>query len=297
LLVKAIWLGQSHGNTHTPVGRLWDVLVTPDGEFDWQTGTINPPYAIGLTISPGLWISDFLHRGERKAEVVLYQFSYCALHLLKLHPDDSEFAIRLVIHLRLDARLQACDSRPYEYQVQSLLSAVLPESLLHQIQESSEVARFWFDRWNRVLGLLGTLGWHTDESRLLPDRDLESVTRFYTKPYPKWLEPDSDQRRPRGWVDCWLGQTLVLRPPVLLPEQMSALIHGSREQHSLLKLSRPYQLTGAEVKAARQSRKLTQSELAELLQVHQSLIARIESGDRAISPAIEALLRKTLELS
>jgi transcriptional regulator with XRE-family HTH domain len=51
------------------------------------------------------------------------------------------------------------------------------------------------------------------------------------------------------------------------------------------------------VKAARQSRKLTQSELAELLQVHQSLIARIESGDRAISPAIEALLRKTLELS
>nr|WP_242049433.1 MULTISPECIES: helix-turn-helix transcriptional regulator [unclassified Leptolyngbya] len=55
-------------------------------------------------------------------------------------------------------------------------------------------------------------------------------------------------------------------------------------------------LTGSEVKTARKARKWTQAKLAGTIDVDQSLIAKIESSKRPITPELETALRRVLEL-
>jgi transcriptional regulator with XRE-family HTH domain len=55
-------------------------------------------------------------------------------------------------------------------------------------------------------------------------------------------------------------------------------------------------LSGAEIRSARKAKQLTQSQLADVLHVHQSLIAKIEVGQRTVTEALERSLRQVLEL-
>ncbi len=298
LLVKSVWsAGQPEHkmDTSTPVGRMWEVLIHPHGPLDWRTGKIEKPDEVYITVRPGLWTAYFLDQAGSKAWETLRQFSNLALKLLRLNPNDDELTLRLAIYLTLDARIRASDPHPYEYQVKPLLAAVLPEDVMQHAQESSENAGSLFDRCNNALKLLGKLGWHPEENSPQPDAKAGQTPIFYVKPYPKWLELESSSRKPRGWVDYWLEQRLILKPPLPEPEPIAMLVHSSRPEQTLQPIYTG-NLTGAEVRAARQARKLTQTELAGLLQVHQSLIARIESGDRPISPVLEISLRQVLGL-
>lgn len=292
LLVKSVWSeGQPEHKTDpsTRIGKMWEVLIHPHGPLDWRTGKIEKPDEVYITVRPGLWATYFLNQAGSRAREVLGQFSNLAFNLLQLDLNDSELTLRLAIHLTLDARLRASDPHPYEYQVEPLLAAVLPTDVIQHTQDS-EVAHL-FDQWNNALKRLGKLGWHSEDSSQL-EAVADQTQVFYTKPYPKWLEPESSSRKPRGWVDYWLKQRLILKLPVLASERIT-MSHPSRPQQQTLHTGN---LTGLEVRAARQARRLTQTELAGLLQVHQSLIARIELGDRTISPTLEASLRQVLGL-
>jgi transcriptional regulator with XRE-family HTH domain len=55
-------------------------------------------------------------------------------------------------------------------------------------------------------------------------------------------------------------------------------------------------LSGSEIRSARKAKQLTQSQLAEVLHVHQSLIAKIEVGQRTVTADLERTLRQVLEL-
>lgn len=298
LLIKAVWIeGQAEGQTNTStLGRLWEILIHTHGQLDWRTGKIEKPEDITITVRPGLGIVHLLNRESSQAREALYQLGNLARSLLQLDPYDNELALRLMIHLMLNARSRASDLNPYEYQVRPILAAVLSEDAMQQIQASGENGRSMFDRWSHALNLLGQLGWHPDGDRSLLDAKANQSLVFYTKPYPRWLEPESSFRKPRGWVDYWLEQRLVIKPPTPEPDWIATVIRSNQIQQQTLQLSCPTSLTGAEVRTARQASKLTQTELATLLQVHQSLIARIESGDRTITPTLEALLRQVLGL-
>jgi DNA-binding transcriptional regulator YiaG len=273
---------------------MWEVLIHPHGPLDWRTGKIEKPDEVYITVRPGLWTTYFLGQAGSKAREAMHQFSNLALNLLRLDLNDNELTLRLAIHLTLDARMRASDPHPYEYQVKPLLTAVLPEDVMQQVQESSEAAGL-FDHWSHALKLLGKLGWRPEENSLQLEAQADQNPVFYVKPYPKWLEPESSFRKPRGWVNYWLEQRLILKPPILEPERL-ALIHANRPDQQTLQPLYTGNLTGTEVRAARQARNLTQTELAGLLQVHQSLVARIELGDRTISPTLEASLRQVLGL-
>lgn len=292
LLVKAVWIegkGKVQLDASTPVGRMWEVLVDVHGQFDWTTGQIEHPDEVYLTVRPGLWTAHFLNQAGSKAKSALYQFGYLALNILKLDPYHDELTLRLAIHLTLDARIRARDRNPYEYRVRTLLEVILPERILGEARQNSEKARGLFNRWNHALKLLANLGWRSTNASELP------ISSFYLAPYPDWLDPATKAKKPRRWIDQWLEQKLVIQPPHPISERMASLV-APRQPVKSTRLSAAPAITGAQVRQARKQKGWTQTKLAGVLDVHQSLIAKIESGDRPVSSDLESLLRQTLSL-
>jgi hypothetical protein len=219
LFMKGIWMQEgeySSTSSSIPSGRLWDLLIQPQGEVNWGTGKLDSSINTVITVRPSLWIEAFLDHYSPHAESALQQFSSIAINLLKLDGYQCELALRLIIHLMLDFRLRSCDVNPYEYQVESLLTAVLSEDIVQQAQESNEHARLLFIQWTQAMTLLSRLGWVPEEvSDRASDRaDTTHPTIFYIKPYPKWLELGSTIKKPKGWINYWLAQKLALKPPV-----------------------------------------------------------------------------------
>jgi DNA-binding transcriptional regulator YiaG len=300
LLVKAVWIegrGKTKVDASTPVGRMWEVLVDVHGQFDWTTGKIDQPDEVYITVRPGLWTAHFLNQAGSRAKEALYQFGYLALNILRLDPYHDELTLRLAIHLTLDVRIRARDRNPYEYKVKTLLEAVLPEIVVQEARRSSEKARSLFDRWNHALKLLLELGWYPENYSPELDASLDKTPMFYTKPYPEWLDPCHKLRKPKGWIELWLEQKLVIKPPNPIPQRMEAFAQPKQARQRKLEANAlTRKLTGSDVKIVRKARKWTQAKLAGTLKVHQSLIAKIESGDRPISPELEISLRRVLDL-
>ncbi|MBF2080330.1 MAG: hypothetical protein IGR76_17900, partial [Synechococcales cyanobacterium T60_A2020_003] len=120
LLVKSVWIegyGRRKVDASTPIGRMWDVLIEPHGQFDWVTGKIEKPDEVYITVSPGLWTKNFLNRAGSKAKQALHQFGYLAKDILRIDPYHNELALRLAIQLTLDARIRVRNRNPYDYQV------------------------------------------------------------------------------------------------------------------------------------------------------------------------------------
>jgi len=291
LLVKAVWIegrGKNQVDASTPIGRMWELLIDPHGQFDWTTGRIDEPDEVYITVRPGLWTAHFLNQAGSKAKEALYQFGYLALNILKLDPYHDELTLRLAIHLTLDVRIRARDRNPYEYRVKTLLESVLPTTVIQEARQSSEKARSLFNRWSHALGLLESLGWQPGED--------DTSTSFYVEPYPDWLAPNTKIKKPRGWIEQWLEQRLVIRPPHPIPDRMASLNGSKKKQIRQSKSEEPAPLTGAQIKEARKAKGWTQAKLAGTLGVHQSLIAKIESGNRPISTDLEPSLREILSL-
>jgi DNA-binding XRE family transcriptional regulator len=296
LLVKAVWVegkGKTQVDASTPIGRMWEILIDPHGQFDWTTGRIENPNEIYITVRPGLWTAHFLNQAGSKAKEALYQFGYLALNILKIDPYHDELALRLAIHLTIDVRIRARDRNPYEYKVRSLLNAILPETIIQEACESSDKARNLLKRWNHACNLLGSLGWHCDSPEAV---NPNPAGIFYTVPYPEWMEPDSKQKKPRGWIEQWLAQKLVIRPPEPIPERMSRLQRDTPVATKRLKAKNATPLSAEAVKQARVAKGWTQAKLAGTVKVHQSLIAKIESGKRAINDDLATTLRQILDL-
>lgn len=297
LLVKAVWVegkGRSQVDASTPTGRMWEVLIDPHGQLDWTTGRIDAPDEIYITIRPGLWTAYFLNQAGSKAKESLYQFGYLALNILKLDPYHDELTLRLAIHLTLDVRIRARDKNPHDYKVKGLLDAVLPATTIAEVRQSSEKARNLFNRWNRALKLLANLGWQTAGFDKPRTGSGEAAAVFYQEPYPEWLLAETRLKKPRGWVEEWLAQKLVIKPPDPIPSRMATL--SSPKARKQLKAEPLLPLSGERIKAARKEKGWTQAKLAGVLDVHQSLIAKIESGSRPVSGQIELSIRQILSL-
>jgi hypothetical protein len=197
-----------HAGIQTPVSKLWEVLIVPQGELDWTTGRIETPVEVQLTVRSGLWISFFQHSAALSE--ALAQFGYLALRLLELNAYSQDLTLRLVIYLMLDSRVRASNANPYTYQVKSLLETVLSEAIVQEAQTSMERGQALFADWSQALMVLSQLGdGVADRGRAAT---LQNGLEFYVSPYPKWLDPAQNVRKPRGWVNTWLEQKLVFKP-------------------------------------------------------------------------------------
>ncbi|MEM9213600.1 MAG: hypothetical protein AAGD25_04565 [Cyanobacteria bacterium P01_F01_bin.150] len=207
----------------SPVGKLWDVMITPQGLFDRQSGEIETTGTVLLTVRPGLWV-ELLDGGYNPpvpsmdvaftddSNQSLNQFGTIALHLLQLDAYGHELTIRLVIYLMLDAVCRAEDVKTPAYNIQILLERVMPDAIA-KAQSDIKQGQKLFEDWNITLEILAKLihgaGFQPAEKRGRA-KDPEP-TDLYVSPYPKWLNPETYIRKPRGWVQVWLSQKIQLQ--------------------------------------------------------------------------------------
>lgn len=294
LLVKVEWKEglPTKGGMQVTVqtSRMWNIAISATGQKNLLSDELEDVQKVELQVQPGLWTKSFLNRGGAKARDALYQFGYLAQSVLTIDPYHNELALRLAIHLTVESRIHQSG----EYRVRTLLESVLVgyEDKIVQAQHDRDKARDLTDQWNEALKTLLKLGWSIQ----------------FGENYPETLRPDSQVRKPKGYLNVLLESKFTIRPPDPVPEllskvQSSRLTRQSRPKPQLAPqkltavLSLNTQLlTGDQVRSARKSRRWSQAKLAGLLNISQQLISHIESGRREPTPEIAASLRELLNL-
>jgi DNA-binding transcriptional regulator YiaG len=297
LTIVTIWMPEPstiHAQTYYTSGHPWDLLSEVQGNFDWVQGRIAQPTQQSITLRPGLWLHHLLQQGGFHALSAWKSFGQIALQLLELDHCRDSFLISLLVALTLNAPQSHPEAKPSLYTVQNLLDIVLPTAALRSRQLHLDSASSLLKTWNQSLEALLDLGWSGRSTGALAN-----PTDFYLVPYPDWLEINRHSRKPSDWIAQWLSQPLQFMPP----DDLMGFGSSSGDKDDIPTQSQGTQrrlrfdrLSGSEIRRARKVKQLTQSQLAALLHVHQSLIAKIEVGQRSISEELEQTLRQVLEL-
>lgn len=277
LLVKAVWIegrGKNSVDASTPTGRVWNVLIDLHGQLTLG-GEINQPREVYITIQPGLWTQHFLNKAGGTAKEALYQFGWLAQEILKMDPYHDELALRLAIHLTTDSRFHLSG----QYQVGSLLEAIQPKTVIDGARTDRRKAYDFKQNWDSALKLLMQLGWQIE---------------FDPETYPELLRPDSEARKPRGYIDKLLAADITIRQPTPLPELVAARVETLKAQ-VLPPVAEP-SLTAAQIKQGIKTKGWNQAQLAGFLGVSQPFVSQLVNGRRPITPELEARLKELLPL-
>jgi DNA-binding XRE family transcriptional regulator len=283
LLVKTVWIegiNKKGGiNASTPVGRMWNITIVPYGQVN-LSGKIEEPDEVQIIVQPGAWTKYFLNRAGAESREALYQFGYLAQEVLKIDHYHDELALRLAIYLTLNSRLRPDGN----YTVQELLEIALPKTVIDKAQSNSRRTYDLKHRWDVAIILLLKLGWQITF-------DLET--------YPEWLKPNSQEKKPKGYLKKLLQAKLNIKPPLPIPK-----LTASKEKTKIKRLKprtkakdkapQEIRLTGSQVREARIAKGWSQAKLASFLGVSQKLVSMIEKGQQSVSPRlveeIQALL-------
>jgi DNA-binding XRE family transcriptional regulator len=301
LTIATIWMAEPSTTyveaSHTS-GHPWDLLSETQGDFDWTSGGITQPTEQSITLRPGLWLHHLLQQGGSNALSAWESFGKVALKLLERDRARDSFFISLLISLSIQAPQALPKAKPSFYTVQNLLDMTLPASTLETLQIHPDMALALFKTWNQSLEALLSLGW---SGKPTTETSAATPTDFYLAPYPDWLHINNHSRKPSDWIVQWLAQPLQFISPADLMGHFSTALDAdgrlssniSQKPSRRLRFER---LSGADIRRARKAKQLTQSQLADVLHVHQSLIAKIEVGQRSITEELEQSLRQALEL-
>jgi DNA-binding transcriptional regulator YiaG len=285
LLVKVEWKEGQINRRKTQVtvqtSRMWNISITATGQKTLLSDQLENLEKVELQVQPGLWTKGFLNRGGAKAKEALHQFGYIAQSVLRIDPYHNELALRLAIHLTIESRIHTSG----EYRVKTLLESVLVgyHMKLDQAMQDRYKARDLVDQWNEALKTLVKLGWSVE----------------FADNYAEALRPDSQTRKPKGYINLLLESKLTIRPPAPIPELLDR--KKLKAQHASTKakaqpLPPAAPITAEQVKEARKSRGWSQAKLAGILNISQQLVSHIESGRREPTPEVEKGLRKVLKL-
>lgn len=282
LLVKAVWIEGKNKkggiDASTPVGRMWNILVEPRGQLNVLTGKVDQPEEVFLSIQPGQWTQHFLNKAGAKSREALYQFGYLAEQVLKIDPYHNELALKLAIHLTLHSRVRLNG----KYKVRELLGAALPKTAIEEARLDFRKAYDLTQRWDKALELLNKLRWQI---------------AFDAQTYPEYLRPGVKDKKPKGYFNRLLEAGITIKPPAPIPELLASKSELKRPKAQLKAAVPRNDLTGSQVKEYRIARGWSQGQLALYAGLKgKSLISRIESGQRTITPNMEAMFRQLLDI-
>ena len=282
-------------------GSPWEMLTDVQGNLDWTTGLLAESEQTYLTVRPGLWAARLLELGGPAIEQAFYDFGSLALRLLQQDYCKDPLLLSLLIYLMLrEGLIREAGQRPVD-SVEGLLAIALSSTVDLTQTLPSETALKLMGHWHQTLGALAVLGWTPQPTLSSSPTSLPSPLSFYEQ-YPSWLQDSGSKSSdwPADWIEQWLALSVQIHPPdAALIQRLERPINGESfsaegvKQTVRLRFDR---LTGAEVRSARKALHLTQSQLADTLHVHQSLIAKIEAGQRPISDDLEEPLRQALAL-
>jgi DNA-binding transcriptional regulator YiaG len=284
LLVKSVWVegrNKKGGiNASTPTGRMWNVVVAPQGQQNLE-GKVEKPEEVYITVQPGLIFYSFLNKAGSRLKEALYQFGYLAQDILKIDPYHDELALRLAIHLTMDSRVHTTG----KYRVETLLKALLPHTVIDEARSDKRKGYELKQRWDNALTLLMQLRWQIQ----------------FDESYPEWLRPGSKATKPSDWrkmkiLDWLLQAKLIINPPKPIPELLAAKVEPKPKAQKL-QPSGATRLTGAQIRKAREAKGWSQRKLAGWIGVTQTLIGYWEKGKRTPSEDMEAKLRQLLEIA
>lgn len=283
LTIQATWVEGRHRKggilASVETSRLWNVKVQLIGQQNLE-GKIEQPEEGYITVRPGLWTDSFLNKAGSKAREALYQFGYLAQDILKIDPYHDELALRLGLHLTVESRFHTSGT----YKVQTLLEALLPQTMINEARKDYDKARKLINRWNHALEVLMGL-----------ERAFQ--IEFDSQTYPDSLRPSSNARKPRGYFEQLLAAKITIHPPAPIPELLATKTEPKPIQPKLMpSQSRCNSLTGTQIRQFRQERGWSQVKLAGWLGVTQAFISNVEKGNRTLSPEMEAKLRKMLDI-
>ncbi|HEY9654008.1 MAG TPA: helix-turn-helix transcriptional regulator, partial [Crinalium sp.] len=286
LLVKVEWKEGQISRRRTQVtvqtSRMWNISISATGQKSLLTGKIENLEKVELQVQPVIWTKLFLNRGGAKAKEALHQFGYLAQSVLRIDPYHNELALRLALHLTMESRIHTSG----EYRVKTLLGSLLVgyHTKLEQALQDRYKARDLVDQWNEALKTLMKLSWTVD----------------FDQSYPESLRPDSQSRKPKGYINVLLESKLTIRPPEPIPELLERRKGGRlsdrRQPKPQLTAVPAIPLSAAQIREARKSKGWSQAKLAGTLGVSQQLISHLESGRREPTPEVEAILRSVLKL-
>lgn len=286
--LSCLWL-HSEQTAQTPAvifrGKLWDMLLEPHGHLDWIA---NPDIALSelyVTLRPSLWVTRFLNQSNEYGTVALMQFRTIAKALVQQGRLDDIPFLKLLCHLFVNSSSTVTET------VETLLQTAFCDRPLNILLAEYDAPRQLWTWWNTAVSSLGQLGWHSSSSHTTL-----STVNCYPNPSPTWLDPYRKLSKPANWVALWLQQPVAWLMPTQQPEQTTPTQRSSSALQEHLRLHQFNRLTGSEIRAARKARQWTQVQLAQTLDVHPSLIAKIETGQRSISDTMEAALRKLFQL-
>ncbi len=295
-------------------GRLWDCVWEPSTSFQPAPAQ---PQRLELLVRPGLWLQHLWARVSPRVQTQLQQFGEFATRFVQSQAYRDPDLVRLLVYLMGQPETPGrtvpnpavpnpATSRPslphpsLQVTVQELIHAIRPQAI--SPQATPQVYEDLWHWWPTALTALFDLGWRS----AAPQPDPAPVpTPAGTPPWltfygpsaapssPPWLHPEAAAQRPSDWLGQWLALSLSLVPPQPSPLSAPSLRRPYRGTGSAFPLDR---LTGRDIRAARKARRLTQAQLAAALHVHQSLIAKIETGDRSLNQDLEPSLRQLLNL-
>ena len=289
MLMQCTWVeGKPKGNkvdASVSISPLWVIEVDFRGQMNIFTGKVDDPVEVYIAVRPGPWAEKWLNKMGAKAGIALHQFGWLAAEILKINPYHDELALKLAIHLTMASRIKMRDKNQYEHKVGSLLEAVELKARINAARQLKREAYDLKQRWDNALKLLTSIGW-----RVI----------FEDSTYPDWLRPVSLAEKPSGSkkekiIDRLWRAKLTIMPPEPIPALLATKTKLSPKQ---LKPAapKPALMTAAQVREARKAKGWSQIKLAGWLGVSQSLVTKLERGERPMSPQLDTKLREVLDI-
>ncbi len=113
--------------------------------------------------------------------------------------------------------------------------------------------------------------------------------------YENWTE---DQVKTHGWLKSWLAANLLLEPPTAIQDRYVELIRKEpglpAPKNKVLKAQEAASTLGADVRSRRLELGLSQAQLGEMLEIHQTAVNRLERGIRDGTAATQKKLKAWL---
>jgi hypothetical protein len=247
------------------------------GAVTGAIGGLEPEAAQDLTIRVGLglWSEQFVATPDEQKRESLVQFGHQAGTVLQLDPHRKVQTAKLGILLMLLDRLHP--GNPQFYAIGSILEHLESKATLIEWRRRKDRLQAGFSRWNTSLHSLQRLGWQiTFEPESYPPKFQPIWHHPEGSSNP--VEPDDDQ-----WLDQWLQARVQITPP-----------HFVRVEPELVELTLSDRFTGRNLAQALALKGLSQSKLADYLNLDRSMVTYWIKGARLIQPKHRARIYELL---